>query len=534
MARFATPGVYIKEVSAFSSSVVAAPTAVPAFIGYTEKAQRGKTSLTNKATRITSLAEYISMFGGAPKTTFSIKAKGDDYELSADAKTQFNLFNSIRLFYANGGGTCYIVSVGDYSKGVNAKDLNNAETGGGLQALSTEQEPTMVLIPDATLLPAADCYSLYQAILKHCGGEMQSRFAIFDVHGGNQARTYDDNDVVTAFREGVGNNFLDFGAGYYPWLNTTIVAASEIDFSRISNTRDLVSLLTREAENNYLGGASSTPSAPAPPPKGKDDKGKAASTAKGGSSSSKLPKGVSERAYKKFQAVKAEIDQLNNASADPSVVHQNLKAISATYKDILDNLREKMNLMAPSAAMAGIYSMVDNLTGVHQSPANVSVSSVISPCLSITSEDQEDLNLPISGKAVNAIRGFIGKGTLVWGARTLDGNSQDWRYINVRRTMIMIEQSIKAAVENYVFEPNTSQSWIKIKTSIDNFLTTQWRAGALVGASTAEAFETTVGLGTTMTPVDILDGIMRITVRVAVVRPAEFIEITFEQKMQES
>lgn len=529
MARFATPGVYIKEVSAFSSSVVAAPTAVPAFIGYTEKAARGKNSLLNKATRISSLAEYISMFGGAPKTTFSIKAKGDDYELSADAKTQYNLFNSIRLFYANGGGTCYIVSVGDYSKGVNAKDLNNAEINGGLQALMTEQEPTMVLIPDATLLPAADCYSLYQAVLKHCGADMQSRFAILDVHGGDQARTYDDADVITGFREGIGNNFLDFGAGYYPWLNTTIVAASEIDFSNISNTRDLVGILTQEAENNYLGGASSAP--PPPPAKGKDDKGKGGSKS---SASSKPPAGVSDRAYKKFQAVKAEIDQLNNASADPSVVHQNLKAISATYGDILDTLREKMNLMAPSGAMAGIYSMVDNLTGVHQSPANISVSSVISPSLNITSDDQEDLNLPINGKAVNAIRGFIGKGTLVWGARTLDGNSQDWRYINVRRTMIMIEQSIKAAVENYVFAPNTSQTWIKIKTSIDNFLTTQWRAGALVGASTTEAFETVVGLGSTMTPVDILDGLMRITVRVAVVRPAEFIEITFEQKMQES
>ena len=128
----------------------------------------------------------------------------------------------------------------------------------------------------------------------------------------------------------------------------------------------------------------------------------------------------------------------------------------------------------------------------------------------------------------------MGKGTLIWGARTLDGNSQDWRYINVRRTMIMIEQSVKYAVENYVFEPNTQQTWIKVKATIDNFLTNLWRDGALVGPSPSSAFNVSLGLGVTMTPVDILDGIMRVSVKVAISRPAEFIEITFEQKMQEA
>lgn len=142
--------------------------------------------------------------------------------------------------------------------------------------------------------------------------------------------------------------------------------------------------------------------------------------------------------------------------------------------------------------------------------------------------------MPLNGKAVNAIRAFIGKGTLVWGARTLDGNSQDWRYISVRRAMLMIEQSVKIAMEAYVFEPNVSSTWLKAKTSIDNFLTTLWKAGTLVGSSTSEAFETNVGLGVTMTPTDILDGIMRISVKVAISRPAEFIVITFQQKMQES
>ena len=115
----------------------------------------------------------------------------------------------------------------------------------------------------------------------------------------------------------------------------------------------------------------------------------------------------------------------------------------------------------------------------------------------------------------------------------MDGNSQDWRYINVRRTLIYIEQSVKAAVENYVFEPNTPQSWLKVKISIENFLTGFWKTGALLGISPAEAFEVAIGLGDTMTPEDVLDGMMRISVFVAVARPAEFVEITFEQRMLE-
>ena len=526
MSRFATPGVYIKERNAFTSSVVQVPTAVPAFIGYTEKAMRGKNSLTNKPTRISSLAEYMSMFGGAPHTTFTVKAKGEnDFELKVDEDTRYNLFNSMRLFYANGGGVCWIVSVGDYSKPVDAKSLNDPETKGGLQTLLTEQEPTMVVIPDAILLERNDCYSLYQQMLKHCGQDTKSRVAILDVHGGDQVRTYSDDDVITQFREGVGNNFLMYGASYYPWLKTTTVPASEISYKNISNINDLVKILTKEAENLFLGGASATP----PPAKGKGGE----AVKKGTTAAAKAPAGVDEKMLKKYEAVKAEIDNLKNADADPEVVNQNLKALSPMYKYILGAIREKMNLQCPAGAMAGIYSMIDNLIGVHKAPANVSVASVVAPSVNITSETQEDLNLPINGKAVNAIRGFVGKGVLVWGARTLDGNSQDWRYISVRRTMIMLEVSIKNAAEGFVFEPNTPQTWTKVKTSIDNFLTSQWKAGALVGPSTNEAFNVTVGLGQTMTPVDILDGIMRVVVKVCISRPAEFIEITFMQKMQE-
>jgi phage tail sheath protein FI len=128
----------------------------------------------------------------------------------------------------------------------------------------------------------------------------------------------------------------------------------------------------------------------------------------------------------------------------------------------------------------------------------------------------------------------VGEGVLVWGARTLNGNSLDWRYINVRRTMIMLEESCRLAAKAMVFEPNVSSTWVTIKSMIENFLTSVWKRGGLAGAVPADAFSVHVGLGETMTPEDILEGILRVTVLVAVSRPAEFIEITFQQQMQKS
>lgn len=188
----------------------------------------------------------------------------------------------------------------------------------------------------------------------------------------------------------------------------------------------------------------------------------------------------------------------------------------------------------PSGAIAGIYAMVDNNRGVWKAPANVSLSGAADLALHITSDQQSDLTIPIDGKAINAIRVFIGKGPLVWGARTLDGNSQDWKYINVRRTITMIENSIKNSSSWVVFEPNDANTWVIVKGMIENYLTLVWRHGALQGAKPEEAFDVQVGIGTTMTPSDILEGRLAVTIKLAVVRPAEFIVISFVHKMQQS
>lgn len=102
---------------------------------------------------------------------------------------------------------------------------------------------------------------------------------------------------------------------------------------------------------------------------------------------------------------------------------------------------------------------------------------------------QDRLNVDtIAGKSINAIRSFTGKGTLVWGARTLAGNDNEWRFVSVTRFFNMVEESVKNATQQFVFDPNDANTWVKVRAMIENFLILQWRAGALAGAKPEQAF----------------------------------------------
>ncbi len=509
MSIMKTPGVYVVEKSAFPNSVVEVPTAVPAFIGYTEKAANGNKSLDRKPWRISSMAEYQAFFGGAPTPKFQLKTadEGDadlvigDSRYTLEPSRTYTLYYNMVLFFANGGGPCYIVSVGDYDT-----DLDKNRFTAGIEQLVSEMEPTLVVVPEAVNLPWNDCLDVQNAALNHCGYDTRSRFAILDVPTGAE------NDVKE-FREGITSNFLDFGAAYYPWLNTSIIQDGDLSFANLENPAELRSVLEQELDagksNDELKGLIA---AIAP------------STGKSKKSGNEGEEGGDETAATDDGA----------GSQQSASVHKVLFQVSNTYREILKVIKDRLNTLPPSAAIAGVYAMVDNTKGVWKAPANVGLVGVVSPATNISNAQQEELNVPLSGKAVNAIRSFVGEGVKVWGARTLDGNSLDWRYVNVRRTVIMLEESIKNAARAYVFEANTANTWVNVRSMIANFLTGIWKRGGLAGATPEEAFNVSVGLGETMTPNDVLEGIMRVTVRIAVVRPAEFIEITFQQQMQES
>jgi uncharacterized protein len=204
-------------------------------------------------------------------------------------------------------------------------------------------------------------------------------------------------------------------------------------------------------------------------------------------------------------------------------------------KEIIDAVKNAVTELPPSGAIAGVYASVDAARGVHKAPANVSLNSVVGVSDLISHDDQQDLNVDVvAGKSINAIRPFTGKGILVWGARTLAGNDNEWRYVSVRRFFNMVEESSKKGTERFVFEPNDANTWTKVKTMIENFLINQWRAGALAGSTPDKAFFVKVGLGQTMTPQDVLEGLMIVEIGMAAVRPAEFIILRFSHKLQEA
>jgi phage tail sheath protein FI len=514
-----SPGVYINELNAFPNSVVPIATAVPAFIGYTPQALYEGKSYTNVAQKISSFADFQAFYcypdppaPASPSKQYNpeyylvqqkaIPTKGDYlqinngyYSIVPDPNTIYYLYNSIRLFYENGGGDAYIVSVGTYgapSKNpmnpgdqiVNPNVLLN-DLMNGLQLLLNEQEPTMYICPEATLLSIADNATLMQEMLLQCT-ITQTAIAVFDIIGGRNPDPILYTNDITTFRNGTGVQGLNYGTAYYPFIGTTIMQSQDIDYTNLfgGDTKQLAPLINPPDNPNanvaaILNGIETAPTA-------------------------------------------LSVSQYNSALSNSSKL----------YSTIIKHILADANILPPSGGMAGVMTTIDNQLGVWEAPANTSIVGASSLPISLSESQQGNLNMdPVSGKSINAIRFFNGIGILVWGARTLDGNSQDWKYLSIRRTMTFLEQSCKLAAHPYVFQPNDKNTWEAVKAMIGSFLTTIWKEGGLLGASASDAFSVDCGLGVTMTADDLLNGFMNVVVKVSLVHPAEFIVISFQQEM---
>lgn len=459
MAQYQTPGVYVEEISKFPPSVAGVATAIPAFIGYT-KSQPKNGNLN--PVKVSSLLDFESKFG-----------KGPSY-----ANKDCVLYDSMRLFYDNGGGECYVVSVGKHEDTKNKDNYPKA-----IDALEKVDEVTLVLFPDAAkLFSVSDLGNIQKKALEHCA-KMGDRFAILDISlkedktedEDNQEEVLSSKKLCEQFRNNIGTNDLSYGAAYYPY----VIASYSKDFSfnevvnQISNKAPYSDLLTTATEESTL---------------------------------------------------QKEERQLK------------IKGIIATDKEYQGKAAEmeaEMNILPPSGAIAGIICATDRTKGVWQAPANVSLAGVKSLSEDLTDDDQATMNIDSYGKSINAIRKFTGKGLLVWGARTLDGNSNEWKYIPVRRLFNYIEESVQKSTSWAVFQPNDANTWVKIQCQIENFLTSLWRDGALAGSTPDKAFYVKVGLNETMTSDDILNGNLIVEIGLAAVRPAEFIVLKFSHKVQE-
>ncbi|MES3020489.1 MAG: phage tail sheath C-terminal domain-containing protein [Pseudomonadota bacterium] len=468
---YKTPGVYIEEIPKFPPIVSAVETAIPAFIGYTEKSID---VALNEPFRITSMVEYEQRFGlpqpedkltvtGVEVKDASGTVTGQKFTAKLDAanRSKYLMYYAVQMFFANGGGPCYIVSTGLY-KAVSALVLTELQA--GLKALEKVDEPTLLVFPEAQGLGIADFKTLMDAALAQCQ-LLKDRFVIMDVHGGAVSASDPAANIITIvdnFRDdGIGTNNLKYGAAYAPNLETVL------DFV-VDETKTDVSY---------------------------------------------------------FKAGALDTKKLSTLEAADNLVYESARAA----------IRDLPLVLPPSSAMAGIYAAVDASRGVWKAPANVSVNAVIKPTIEFTNRDQESVNDdPVAGKSVNAIRPFTGKGTLVWGARTLAGNDAEWRYVSVRRLFIFIEESCGKAAASFVFEPNDANTWVKLQAMLENFLTVLWRQGALQGAKPDHAFYVAVGLGKTMTAQDLLEGRMIVEIGIAAVRPAEFIILRFSHKLAQS
>ena len=652
MATYKTPGVYVEEISTLPASVAQVETAIPAFIGYTEKASKKGESLLMKPLRIKSILDFETYFGTAPQPeSIEVTLTSDNDVNKVEITPRFYLYDSMRMFYANGGGPCYIVAVDTFKDGNGQyNDIDKDQLIAGVQALKKEDEPTLLVTPDACLLDnAQQLADVQSAVLQQCN-DLQDRFGILDVYNGSVARDYTDTDVVTVFRNKVGTKFLKYAAAYYPWLKTSLsfdFGYSDVTLKKNNATVSLASVSTDDTEVVKLDRVKDDQSTKLNPLTGAthgggNDKtytewfesnttankaqikhwadvikdictevGKLASNGANEVTNAELLANVNDKTKvnSKLNEIVAKLSAYDYGYADAtnansrlssiaddgngnitdftdyalsvndkdatiyegdsgpkhaaaaasafrtlfedalsmlqaiagqaeiiaSTQEQTVKDTNPVYANVVNKVTEEAVVLPPAAAMAGIYATVDRNRGVWKAPANISLSSVIGPTVKVDNKDQEDLNVDVvAGKSVNAIRSFTGKGTLVWGARTLLGNDNEWRYVSVRRFYNMVEESIKKATERVVFEPNDANTWVKLKAQIENYLTLLWRQGALAGAVPEQAFFVNIGLGKTMTAIDILEGRLIVEIGMAVVRPAEFIILKFSHKMQES
>lgn len=631
-----TPGVYINEIDAFPPSVAQVATAVPAFVGYTATGPK-------VPKRISSFMEFEQTFGGAPSPT-SVEVELDGNLQPTDnskvEESKFKLYNSLRLFYSNGGGVCYIVSIGDYAANVDS----DADFISGLDLLRKFDEPTLLLFPDAINLTAVKLGLVQQQALRQCA-DLMDRFAVMDVK--------QEVDLLTdsaTFRDNVGNQNLKYGAAYYPYLQSAFpysyrfsdingTVAGKVNFKGIFSGNAVVKSNIEEFEKivsdiTTLKTAWSPEIVDVPidtPPKlktatdlvwtllktmGKPLAPNLTSTKMTTFSQDlvtnflkkyaqdlvdfkkayevlKKPDGVTDvddlsalDNDTNFKSVWGNISTYTESASNPYtnvisktvpvagpipahdepdlgkiqllVQKMNTSIINATdnvlksmdefllfeennltsqipfYSAVVAKLSQAMNTVPASGAVVGIYAQTDATRGVWKSPANVSVNGIIGLTDDVNDAEQEDMNIHETGKSINAIRKFTGKGFLVWGGRTLAGNSNDWRYVNIRRLANMVEESVKKACMQFVFEPNVAITWVSVKGMIDNYLTTLWKDGALAGGKPEHAFFVVVGLNETMSAQDILEGRMIVKIGYAPSRPAEFIILEFKQMQQKS
>lgn len=561
-----TPGVSVEEITRLPNSVSLIDTAIPVFIGYTELIPDHHTEPLN----ISSLMEYERYFGKAKKESIRLKDTEDKGVELIAPDVRFLMYYSLQMYFANGGGPCQIFSVGNYASG----QVELAALSTGLELIEDSDEPRLILFPDAVSLSEADFYTIYnQAIAKvESGG--RNWFIIVDTFYGNSVTQSNNLNTIANLRENV--SLTTRAAAYFPHLTTILNYTFDeteipIQYTGLQRqaTGDLyegeiaaLDELKNLASEEIIGGSAEAFILA-------DLLGQAVAIAEEISEKAEEAGDAKGNLVHVIEEANAVLEAIYDGTIDDFVIPDNLEdtpvfsgefdtlktavlavkdelgagngktlkslesSDSVLYHHIRKEIASLKVVLPPSSAMAGVYGRIDSTRGVWKAPANVSLNYVAGPTEKVSDKEQSDMNVNDAG-SINAIRTFTGKGTLVWGARTLDAKEKTndnkdniWKYINVRRYYDMLELSISRALADgeFVSQPNIPYTWLRAKTMIENFLNQQWMDGGLAGSTPEEAYHVEVSGDKDKAKT------MNVTVKIALVRPAEFIVLKFSHQL---
>lgn len=560
---FAVPGVYITESNGLALSIQSGETAVPVFIGVfnpvTPPGGEGP-----HCVRIESWLDFTRKFYSSDHMNPLSNTK------EAGHLTIYHGSYSVRLYFENGGGPCYVLFCNDRQGFHDTKNQNLIG-------------PTLALYPDITLLcwcevinPKVDgqIYAVLNGLLgaSPTSGGNRGTFLLADAW---VTKTGDDNTEPSSWEfSSPAVTQTSQVATYFPGLITRYTR----DYYEV-----LVSGFSEDEYNLLKTGGAFTNFTPDPNNSFTDEAKKArARFSEIKAAVEKILPGLTEKAGKtnsntvtagsklkpeetSGNSTPKDTSGTKNTVADESKktptkdeqdyatitkLHESLKNAEENFISTENNANAKVYAHA-SVAMAGVYARVDRERGVWKAPANVQLNGVTG-LIAVAAPDTSDTTTPkqrdwgtpmpvkvddamndkLMTKNINAIREFTGRGTLVWGARTMEKPAKkDWLYVPVRRLFNAVERDVRVALRQAMFEPNSPATWESVRSALVSYLHDLWRKGALQGDTPEQAYQVQIGLGVTMTSEDINDGQLKVKVALAAVRPAEFIVLELSQQI---
>ena len=508
------PGVYIEEIPSGLKPISGVATSVAAFIGFTAKGP------LNEPARIGNWGDYASEFGGIRDT--GKEPDGDP------------MGHTVAAFFQNGGANAYIVRIAHddavkadgYIDHPNPTDpdptkpiafkfsaINKGEWGNGLVVVlsPTEVDPNLYTVEigrkdDEGAFSALETFnnvSMVDTDPQYIEGVLNGASELVDV----MSTTVSD---ITS----------DSGSGQV--LETTLGAGDDGTAPVLADYQTVFTTLVKYRDITML----------SLPGKAWDADGKPALSA-AIAHAEKMKNClvfIDPPASKELESA-VDVAALGLPTSTYTVLYYPWVKVANPHFDAERNPGvPRTVLVSPSGFAAGMWSKIDGRRGVWKAPAGVETSLLGLADLEyrITDGDQDQLN-PLG---VNCLRALPNYGAVIWGARTLATNANpEWRYVPVRRTAIMIEQSTYEGLQWVVFEPNDQRLWSSLRLNIESFMGGLFRAGAFQGEKASDAYFVRCGLGDTMTQGDIDRGQVIVVIGFAPLKPAEFVIIRIQQKL---